>query len=248
MRIVVIGGTGLIGSKVVAGLNEEGHEAVPASPDTGVNTLTGEGLAEVLEGAEAVIDVSNSPSFEDEAVMEFFTTATSNVLAAAAEAGVRHYVVLSVVGADRVPESGYLRAKAAQEQLIDGASVPYTVVRATQFYEFAKRIADEATDGDVVRLPHVLFQPMAADDVAAAVAEVTQRAPADGIVEIGGPDQYRFDEFIRDALAAGGDSRSVVADPQARYFGAVLEERSLVPDNASHLGGIRFEEWVAESA
>ena len=213
MKIVVIGGTGLIGSKVVAGLNEEDHEAVAASPDTGVNTLTGEGLAEVLEGAEAVIDVSNSPSFEDEAVMEFFTTATTNVLAAAAEAGVRHYVALSVVGADRVPESGYLRAKVAQEKLIDGASIPYTVVRATQFFEFVKRIADEATDGDVVRLPHVLFQPIAADDVAAAVCEVSQRAPADGIVEIGGPEQFRFDEFIRDGLMAMGDSRTVVADP-----------------------------------
>ena len=248
MKIIVIGGTGLIGSKVVAGLNEEDHEAVAASPDTGVNTLTGEGLAEVLEGAEAVIDVSNSPSFEDEAVMEFFTTATTNVLAAAAEAGVRHYVALSVVGADRVPESGYLRAKVAQEKLIDGSSIPYTVVRATQFYEFAKRIADEATDGDVVRLPHVLFQPIAADDVAAAVSEVSQRPPADGLVEIAGPEQYRFDEFIRDALAAKGDPRTVVADPQARYFGAVLEERSLVPDNAIHFGGTRFDDWLAEAA
>ena len=248
MKIIVIGGTGLIGSKVVAGLNEEDHEAVAASPDTGVNTLTGEGLAEVLEGAEAVIDVSNSPSFEDEAVMEFFTTATTNLLAAAAEAGVRHYVALSVVGADRVPESGYLRAKAAQEKLVDGSSIPSTVVRATQFYEFAKRIADEATDGDVVRLPHVLLQPIAADDVAAAVCEVSQRAPADGIVEIGGPEQYRFDEFIRDALAAKEDSRTVVADPEARYFGAVLEERSLVPDNAVHLGGIRFDDWLSQPA
>jgi uncharacterized protein YbjT (DUF2867 family) len=248
MKIVVIGGTGLIGSKVVAGLNEEDHEAVAASPDTGVNTLTGEGLAEVLEGAEAVIDVSNSPSFEDEAVMEFFTSATTNILGAAAEAGVRHYVALSVVGADRVPESGYLRAKVAQEELIDRSSIPYTIVRATQFYEFAKRIADEATDGDVVRLPHVLFQPMAADDVAAAVCEVSQRAPADGIVEIGGPEQYRFDEFIRDALAAKHDPRTVVADPEARYFGAVLQERSLVPDNAIHLGGIRFQDWQAQPA
>ena len=248
MKIVVIGGTGLIGSKVVAGLNEEDHQAVAASPDTGVNTLTGDGLAEVLEGAEAVIDVSNSPSFEDEAVMEFFTTATTNVLAAAAEAGVRHYVALSVVGADRVPESGYLRAKVAQEKLIAGASIPYTVVRATQFFEFVKRIADEATDGDVVRLPHVLFQPIAADDVAAAVCEVSQRAPADGIVEIGGPEEFRFDEFIRDGLMAMGDSRTVVADRTAPYFGAVLEERSLVPDNAVHLGEIRFEDWLVKPA
>ena len=199
----------------------------------------------MLAGAEAVIDVSNSPSFEDEAVMDFFTTATTNLLAAATEAGVRHYVALSVVGADRVPDSGYLRAKVAQEKLIDGSSIPYTVVRATQFFEFVKRIADEATDGDVVRLPQVLFQPMAADDVAAAVCEVTQRAPADGILEIGGPEQYRFDEFIAEGLMAMGDSRTVVADPTAPYFGAVLEERSLVPDNAVHLGEIRFRDWHA---
>ncbi len=222
MKIVVIGGTGLIGSKVVACLDEEEYEAVPASPDTGVNTLTGEGLAEVLDGASVLIDVSNSPSFEDEAVMDFFTSSTNNLLAAAAEAGVRHYVALSVVGADRVPDSGYLRAKVAQEQLIDGAAIPHTVVRATQFFEFVKRIADEATDGDVVRLPHVLFQPMAADDVAAAVCEASQRPPADGIVEIGGPEQFRFDEFIGKGLMAMGDPRAVVADPDAPYFGAVL--------------------------
>ena len=248
MKIVVIGGTGLIGSKVVACLDEEEHEAVPASPDTGVNTLTGEGLAEVLEGASVLIDVSNSPSFEDEAVMEFFTTSTTNLLAAAAEAGVRHYVALSVVGADRLPDSGYLRAKVAQEKLIDGASIPYTVVRATQFFEFVKRIADEATDGDVVRLPHVLFQPMAADDVAAAVCEVSQRPPADGIVEIGGPEQFRFDEFIRGGSDGDGRSADRRRRPEARYFGAVLEERSLVPDNAVHLGEIRFHDWQAQPA
>jgi uncharacterized protein YbjT (DUF2867 family) len=248
MKTVVIGGTGLIGSKVVACLDEEDHEAVAASPDTGVNTLTGEGLAEVLEGAEVVIDVSNSPSFEDEAVMEFFATSTTNLLAAAAEAGVRHYVALSVVGADRVTESGYLRAKVAQETLIDESSIPYTVVRATQFFEFVKRIADEATDGDVVRLPHVLFQPIAADDVAAAACEISQRTPADGVIEIAGPQQFRFDEFIRDGLAAMGDPRPVVADPKARYFGAVLDERSLVADNAVHLGAIRFNDWLAQSA
>ena len=179
MKIVVIGGTGLIGSKVVAGLTEEHHEAVAASPDSGVNTLTGEGLAEVLEGAEVVIDVSNSPSFEDEAVMEFFTTSTANLLAAAAEAGVRHYLALSVVGSERLTESGYMRAKIAQEKLIDEASIPYTIVHATQFFEFVKRIADEATDGDVVRLPNALIQPIAADDVAAAVCEISQRPPAD---------------------------------------------------------------------
>jgi uncharacterized protein YbjT (DUF2867 family) len=248
MKIVVIGGSGLIGSKVVACLGEEDHEAVAASPDSGVNTLTGEGLAEVLEGAEVVIDVSNSPSFEDEAVMEFFTTSTTNLLAAAAAAGVRHYVALSVVGADRLPDSGYLRAKVAQEQLIDASSIPYTVVRATQFFEFTKRIADEATDGDVVRLPHVLFQPIAADDVAAAVCEVSQRPAADGIVDVGGPGQFRFDDFIRDGLAAMSDPRTVVADPEARYFGAVLDEGSLVPDNAAHLGPTRFDDWLTQVA
>ena len=246
MKIVVIGGTGLIGSKVIAGLGEEDHDAVPASPDTGVNTLTGEGLAEVLEGAEMLIDVSNSPSFEDEAVMEFFTTSTTNLLAAAT--GVRHYVALSVVGADRIPDSGYLRAKVAQEGLIDGASIPYTIVRATQFFEFVKRIADDATDGDVVRLPHVLFQPIAADDVAAALCEVSQRAPADGIVEIGGPEQVRFDEFIAGGLKAIGDPRTVVADPEARYFGAVLQEGSLVPEHAAHLGGTSYGDWESQPA
>jgi uncharacterized protein YbjT (DUF2867 family) len=248
MKIVVIGGTGLIGSKLVACLEEEDHDAVAASLDTGVNTLTGEGLAEVLDGASVLIDVSNSPSFEDEAVMDFFTTSTTNLLAAAAAAGVRHYVALSVVGADRLPDSGYLRAKVAQEQLIDRASIPYTVVRSTQFFEFVKRIADDATDGEVVRLPHVLFQPIAADDVAAAVCEVSQRAPADGIVEIGGPEQFRFDEFIRDGLAGMGDGRTVVADPEAPYFGTVLEESSLVPDNAVHVGEIRFHDWQAQAA
>ena len=248
MKIVVIGGTGLIGSKIVAGLDEEENEAVAASPDTGVNTLTGEGLAEVLAGAEVLIDVSNSPSFEDEAVMDFFTTSTTNLLAAAADAGVRHYVALSVVGADRVPDSGYLRAKVAQEKLIDGASIPYTIVRATQFFEFVTRIADEASDGEVVRLPHVLFQPMAADDVAAAVCEVSQRAPADGIVEVAGPEEFRFDEFIGGGLMALGDPRTVVADPKAPYFGAVLQERSLVPDNAHHLGEIRFRDWQPRPA
>ena len=248
MKIVVIGGTGLIGSKVVACLTEEGHEAVAASPDSGVNTLTGEGLAEVLEDAEAVIDVSNSPSFEDEAVMEFFTTSTTNLLAAAAEAGVRHYVALSVVGTKRLTESGYMRAKIAQEKLIDEASIPYTIVHATQFFEFVKRIADEATHGDVVHLPHVLIQSIAADDVAAAVCEITQRPPADGVLEIAGPEQFRFDEFIRQGLTSMGDPRTVVADPEARYFGAVLDERSLVPDDADHLGEIRFNDWLAQYA
>jgi uncharacterized protein YbjT (DUF2867 family) len=248
MKIVVIGGTGLVGSKVVACLTEEGHEAVAASPDSGVNTLTGEGLAEVLEGASVVVDVSNSPSFEDQAVMEFFTTSTTNLLAAEADAGVRHHVALSIVGTDRLPESGYLRAKVAQEKLITGSSIPFTIVRATQFFEFAVRIADEATDGEVVRLPHVLFQPMAADDVAAAVCEISQRSPADGVIEIAGPELFRFEEFIQQALTAKGDPRTVVADPNARYFGTELQERSLVPTNAVHLGEIRFNDWLAQPA
>jgi uncharacterized protein YbjT (DUF2867 family) len=248
MKTVVIGGTGLIGSKVVICLKEEDHEAVAGSPDSGVNTLTGEGLAEVLEGASVVIDVSNSPSFEDEAVMDFFTTSTTNMLAAEADAGVRHHVALSIVGADRLPESGYLRAKVAQEERITESSIPFTIVRATQFFEFALRIADEATDGDTVRLPHVLFQPMAADEVAGAVCEVSQRPPADGGIEVAGPEQFRFDEFIQQALTAKGDPRTVVADPKARYFGTKLQERSLVPTNAVHLGEIRFNDWLARPA
>jgi uncharacterized protein YbjT (DUF2867 family) len=247
MKVVVIGGTGLIGSKIVAAFKEEDDEAIAASPDSGVNTLTGEGLAEVLAGAEVVIDVSNSPLFEDEAVMNFFTTATTNLLAAAKDAGVRHYVALSIVGTDGLPDSGYMRAKVAQEKLIDEGSIPYTIVRATQFYEFAKSIADAATQDGVVRLPHVLFQPIAADDVAAAVTEISQRPPANGVVEIGGPKQFRFDDFIRDALAARGDSRTVEADPEATYFGTALEEGSLVPENAHRLGEVSFEEWLAQS-
>jgi uncharacterized protein YbjT (DUF2867 family) len=246
MKIVVIGGTGLIGSKVVACLREEDHEAIAASPDSGVNTLTGEGLAEVLEGAEVVVDVSNSPSFEDEAVMEFFTTSTTNLLAAEADAGVRHHVILSVVGTERLPESGYLRAKAAQENLISDSSIPYSIVHSTQFFEFVKRIADDATDGEVVRLPDALIQPIAAEDVAAAVCEISLRAPADGVIEIAGPEEFRFDQFVRQGLTAKGDPRTVVADPKARYFGAELQERSLLPTNAIHLGGIRFTDWLAQ--
>ena len=194
MKIVVIGGTGLIGSKVVTCLEEEDNEAVAASPDSGVNTLTGEGLPEVLEGTEVVIDVSNSPSFEEKAVMDFFTTSTTNLLAAEADAGVGHHVALSIAGADRLTDSGYMRAKVAQEKQIGDSSIPFTIVHATQFYEFAKSIADEATDGETVRLPHVLFQPMAADDVAAAVCEISQRAPADRVIEVAGPEQFHFDE------------------------------------------------------
>ena len=248
MKVVIIGGTGLIGSKVVTRLREQGHEAVPASPDSGVNTLTGEGLAVVLAGANVVVDVSNSPSFEDAAVLKFFQTSTGNLLAAEAAAGVRHHVAVSVVGSDRAPDSGYLRAKLAQEKLIAGSRIPYTIVRSTQFFEFLKRIADDATDGNTVRIAPVLFQPIAADDVAKAVAGAAVSAPVNGIVEIAGPQQFRFDEFIRLGLGARRDPRVVIADPQARYFGMAPGERSLVPEGDARLGEIRFEDWLGKSA
>jgi uncharacterized protein YbjT (DUF2867 family) len=248
MKLVIIGGTGLIGSKLVSKLREHGHEAVAAAPNTGVNTLTGEGLADVLKGASVVIDVSNSPSFEDAAVMEFFTTATRNLLRYEAIAGVTHHVALSVVGSDRVPESGYLRAKLAQEKLIRESSIPYSIVRATQFFEFVKRIADECTEGNTVRVPPVRFRPMAADDVAKAVGRTAVGAPLNGVVEIAGPEEFRFDELIRQALELRHDPREVVVDPQAHYFGAVLGERSLVPANDAQFGEIRFQDWLAEPA
>ena len=248
MKIVVIGGTGLIGSQVVRNLQELGHEAVAASPSSGVDTVTGAGLAAALAGAQVVVDLANSPSFEDAAVLEFFRTAGRNLLAAEVDAGVGHHVALTIVGADRVPDSGYMRAKVRQEAIITGSGIPYTIVRATQFFEFLGGIAGPRADGDTVRLPTAPMQPLAADDVAAALAEVAVAAPANGIVEVAGPESRPIAEFVGRFLAASGDTRTVVADPQARYFGAVLEERSLVPDNASHLGGIRFEEWVAESA
>jgi len=248
MKIVIIGGTGLIGSKLVTRLREHGHEAVPASPDTGVNTLTGEGLAKVVTGAAVVVDVSNSPSFEDAPVLKFFETSTTNLHAAEEAAGVGHHVALSVVGSDRMPDSGYLRAKVAQEKLIRNSSIPYSIVRATQFFEFFKRIADEATVGNTVRIPPVLFQPMAADDVADAVCSVAMGSPLNGMVEVGGPQQFRFDEFIRMGLKALDDPREVVADPHARYFGTELSERMLVPDAGARLGAIRFEDWLHRSA
>ena len=244
MKLVIIGGTGLIGSKLVARLREQGHDAVPASLDTGVNTITGQGLAEALQGASVVVDVSNSPSFEDAAVMEFFTTSTRNLLEYAAAAGVGHYVALSVVGTERIPDSPYLRAKNAQEALIKGGGIPYTIVHATQFFEFIKRIADEATDGTTVRLPPVLIQPMAADDVAKAVGRIAAGAPLNGTVEVAGPQQFRFDDLIRQGLGARNDPREVVVDPHARYFGAELGERALVPAGDARLGEIRFEEWL----
>ncbi|MEU7484183.1 SDR family oxidoreductase [Streptomyces sp. NPDC042319] len=249
MKIVVIGGTGLIGSKVIAKLNDRGHEAVPAAPSTGVNTLTGEGLAEALTGARAVVDVSNSPSFEESAVLEFFTTSTRNLLSAEGRAGVAHHVALSIVGVDDLPDNGYFRAKVAQEQLLKQGPIPYSIVRATQFFEFVKGIADTATEGGTVHLPHVLFQPMAADDVAEAVARTAVEAPLKGITEVAGPEVFRFDELIAEALRAWKDPRKVVADPHARYFGSELRERSLVPvEGRARLAETRFEDWLRRSS
>ena len=247
MKIVIIGGTGLIGSKVVARLRERGHEAVPAAPNTGVDTITGEGLAQVLPGAAVVVDVSNSPSFEDAAVLKFFQTSTTNLLAAEAAAGVGHHVALSIVGCDRVPGSGYLRAKVAQEKLIGDSSIPHSIVRATQFFEFVKPIADSATVGGTVRIPPVLIQPMAAADVADAVCRSAVGPPTNGVAEVGGPQQFRFDEFVKRGLRAYHDAREVVADPHARYFGAELNERDLVPGDDARLGEIRFDEWLTRA-
>lgn len=248
MKIVVIGGNGLIGSKLVPKLSALEHEAVAASPNSGVNTLTGEGLAEVLERAQVVVDVSNSPSFEDDAVMNFFQTSTRNLLTYEAAAGVSHHVALSVVGAERLPQGGYLRAKVAQEKLIKEGSIPYSIIHATQFFEFVNRIADEATIGNSVHLPPVLFQPIAADDVASAIRKVATSSPLNGTVEIAGPEQFRFDQLIRLALSARNDPREVIADPRARYFGTELSERSLVPGDDAQLGETRFEDWLKVQA
>lgn len=248
MKLVVIGGTGLIGSRVVGNLRALGHEPVAAAPNTGVNTITGEGLAEALRGAAVAIDVSNSPSFDDAPALSFFTTSTRNLLAAEAAAGVRHHVALSVVGTERLSESGYFRAKIVQEQLIRAASIPYTIVHATQFFEFVKSIAGAATVGDTVRLAPVLIQPMAADDVAAAVARVAVGAPVNGVVEVAGPEQFRLDALIRQGLAARHDPRQVVADPHARYYGAALDERTLVPGGDAELGRTRFEDWLGRAS
>jgi len=247
MKIVVVGGTGLIGSKVVRKLRERAHEAVPAVPELGVDALTGLGLSDVLVGAAVVIDVSNSPSFEAKAVLAFFETSTRNLLAAEAKAGVRHHVALSVVGSERLPDSGYLRAKVAQENLIMRSSIPYTIVRATQFFEFMKRIADEATVGNTVRLPPALIQPMAAEDVASAVAKAALGPPIGGIVEVGGPQPLRFEDFIRRGLRARHDPREVVVDPHARYFGTELSERSLVPGDGASLAETRLDDWLEQS-
>ena len=241
MKIVVIGGTGLIGSKLVKKLREHGHEAVAASPNTGVNSITGEGLADALKGASVVVDVTNSPSWEDAAVLKFFETSTRNLLAYEAAAGVGHHVALSVVGTERLLESGFFRAKIAQENLIKASSIPYTIVRATQFFEFVKQIADFSTEGNQVRLPPALIQPMAADDVASAVARIATDSPVNGTVEIGGPEQFRLDELARRDLAARQDPREVISDPHARYYGIEVSERALVPDNNARLGETRFE-------
>jgi uncharacterized protein YbjT (DUF2867 family) len=245
MRIVVIGGTGLIGSKVVASLRQAGHEVIAASPGTGVNTITGEGLSQAMAGTQVVVDLANSPSFEPKAVLEFFETSGRNLLAS--EAGVRHHVCLSIVGTDRTPDNGYFRAKVAQEKLIETSGIPYTIVRSTQFLEFLGGIAASSAEGDKVRVSTGLFQPIAADDVAAIVADVALAKPANGIVEIAGPERAPFNEIVARYLKAVGDPREVVGDPEARYFGGLVEERSLVPLGEARLGPTRFEDWLKQS-
>jgi len=244
MKIVVIGGSGLIGSKLVVDLRDEGHEAIAASPQSGVDTLTGQGLAEALQGAAVVVDVSNSPSFEDAAVLRFFETSTRNLLAYERAARIGHHVALSVVATERLAESGYFRAKIAQEKLIESAAIPYSIVHATQFFEYLKGIADLSFDGDKVRLPPVLFQPMAADDVARAVARIAVGPPIDGTVEIAGPQPFRLDELVRERLAALADPREVVADANARYAGAKVSSKTLLPGDGALLGETRFETWL----
>jgi uncharacterized protein YbjT (DUF2867 family) len=246
MKIVVVGGTGLIGTKTVAILRQRGHEVVAASPNTGVNTITGEGLKQAMDGTQVVIDLANSPSFEDKAVLQFFETSGRNLLAAEAAAGVRHHVALSIVGTDR-SDNGYFRAKVAQEKLIKASGIPYTVIRSTQFMEFLCGIADSGTDGNIVRIAPGLFQPIAADDVAANVADVALAPPRNGIVEIAGPEPAPFNEFVARYLRAVGDPREVVRDPEARYFGGRVEEHSLVPLGEARLGRIGLDEWLRRS-
>jgi uncharacterized protein YbjT (DUF2867 family) len=247
MKIVVIGGTGLIGSKLVEKLRDERHEALAASPDTGVNTLTGDGLAEALEGAQVVVDVANAPVWDDAAVLDFFKTSSRNILAGEVAAGVKHHVTLSVVGADRLPESGYLRAKLAQEEIAKTGSVPYTILRATQFFEFIGRIADSSVDEGTVHLAPVLVQPESAADVAATLADIAVSDPVNGIVELGGPEQFRLDELARRVLRANNDPRRVTADVHARYFGAELEDHSLTPGSNARIAPTRFEDWLSQS-
>jgi uncharacterized protein YbjT (DUF2867 family) len=246
MKIAVIGGTGLIGTKLTGKLREKGHEVIQAAPSTGVNTITGDGLDEALSGAEIVVDVANSPSFEDSAALKFFETSGRNLLAAGAAAKVGYHVALSVVGTDRLPECGYFRAKLAQENLIRAAKIPYTILRATQFFEFVGGIVDSSMDGQIVRLSPALFQPVASDDVAATLANVTLAAPINGMVELAGPERFSLDEFARRYLARMKDRRKVVADIHARYFGAELDDRSLTPGNNPRLGSLRFEDWLTE--
>jgi uncharacterized protein YbjT (DUF2867 family) len=247
MKIVVIGGTGLIGSKLVKNLGEHGHEVVAAAPSSGVNSITGEGLAAALKGASVVVDVTNSSSWEDAAVLKFFETSTRNLLASGAAAGVGHYVALSVVGTERLLESGFFRAKLAQENLIKASSLPYTIVRATQFFEFVKQIADYSTEGNKVSLPTALIQPMAADDVASALGGIATNSPVNGVIEIGGPEQFGLDELVRRYLAASQDPREVISDPHAGYYGIQVSERALVPDNDARLGEARFEDWLVHT-
>lgn len=247
MKIVVIGGTGLIGAKLVRILQERGQDVLAASPSSGVNALTGEGLHTALAGAQVVVDVANSPSFEDQAVMEFFRTSSRNLLAAESASGVRHHVVLSVVGTDRLQASGYFRAKLAQEELIKSSGVPFTIVRATQFFEFVSAIAQSGADGNSVRLPPVLMQPILSQDVAAALADVSLSDPANDTVELAGPEQIRMDDLVRGLLNAGHDDREVIADPGARYFGTPVTDRSLIPGDHPRLGATRFSEWLIHS-
>jgi uncharacterized protein YbjT (DUF2867 family) len=248
MKIVVVGGTGLIGSKLVSNLRRRGHEVAAAAPSSGVNTITGEGLAEALAGAQVVVDVANSPSFEDKAVLEFFETSGRNLLAAEAAAGVGHHVALSVVGADRLPDSGYMRAKVAQEKLIKTAKIPYTIVRATQFFEFVGGIAESATEGQSVRLPSALMQPIVSDDVAAALADVAAGEPRNATIELAGPEPIRMDELVRRFLGAKRDARTVTTDARARYFGAELNDRSLTPGANPRIGPTRFGDWLARTS
>lgn len=248
MKIVVIGGTGLIGSNIVNRLRQHGHETVAASPRTGVNTLTGEGLADALAGAQVVVDVTNSPSFEDQAVLQFFETSTRNLLAAEAAAGVEHHVALSIVGTDRLPENGYFRAKVAQEALIKASKIPYTILRATQFFEFVEGIINSSIDHGTIRLSPALIQPIAADDVSAALADLAVGAPMNGIVEVGGPDRFPLDELARKFLAARKDTREVVADVHARYFGSELDDRSLVTGENARISPTRFHNWLSQSS
>jgi uncharacterized protein YbjT (DUF2867 family) len=248
MKIVVIGGTGLIGSKLVEKLRRAGHDPLAASPDTGVNALTGEGLAEALEGAQVVVDVANAPAWDDAAVLDFFKTSSRNLLAAETTAGVGHHVTLSVVGTDRLPDSGYFRAKAAQEDLVKSGPVPYTILRATQFFEFIGRIADSGTDGDTVRLSPALVQPEAADDVASTLADVALGAPLNDTVELAGPEAFRLDELARRLLSAKDDPRQVTADVHARYFGVELDDQSLIPGDDARIAPTRFEDWLNQSA